>query len=363
MNSINNNDAGARIFENLEALSEKELLELSTQIDILQKPSAESALDAFKKDYLPEASEVSLYDIEKEAVRVKRINLKTLLIAAVVVVMIVASSIVSYAAGAASGEAGLKQSNSEQNEEPLRTTTTIDGKTGELFIVRPIEDFDFESYKPKQGTIGRVGDPYIYNTYHFVDEDGNILEFEKLKITDEMSEEANKKSVEKFGEEASGYQAGDIVGVTERSFITHSVNKAGEYYCETLEGFTHDHSKAFAYIDTNFQVESTITIYAYCYNAELNIYKEFLTSRTYMGGFDISFEPPEGWQIIESEIIISNALVGRKYTVYKGEKNSIEASEDLAAFRQKLNEALEKYQKEKEEKNEIIGKIESGLNK
>ncbi len=364
MDRFDKNNVGAHIYENLESLTENELLELSQQLDEVPMPMVEGALDEFRREYLPTACEVSLYDLEKEVVRMKRTNIKTLLIAAMITVMMIVSSMVSFAAGAASnGNKGAGNSNVEGSKEPLRTTTTINGITGELFIVRPIENFDFESYRPTQDVIEQVSEPYIYNTYHFVDEDGNILEFEQVKITDEMRAEANNKTVEKFGEKASGYQIGDVIGEAERSQITFSVHRAGEYYYETLTGFTHDRSKVFAYFDTNFQIESTVTIYAYCYNAELDIYQEFLTSRTHMGGFDISFEPQDGWEIIEREIIISNPLVGRAYMGYNADKYTIETSEDISAFREMINEALEKHQKEKEEKNDIINKIESNQNK
>ncbi len=383
MNSINNNDAGARIFENLEALSEKELLELSTQIDILQKPSAESALDAFKKDYLPEASEVSLYDLEKEAVRVKRINLKTLLIAAVVVVMIVASSIVSYAAGAASGSKGTENNTAEaekkSEKEELRTTVEIDGHTKELFVIKPLEDFDRSKYTQSKDLYGQsftIINKFLYNrAYHYADVDGNLLEFKEYEPDDrqeeaEWSDRVSRKAMELYDAKFIGYVP-DPFTATELTDSTFDRYEAEDYYLEFFMGSNYDivsptdpfiknHKKLYAYYDTNFQMETTISICAKCYNAEKDAYQEFITSRTEIGNFDVVFDIPEGWMFVQGKIITENPIIGQNHIILNAFSNKEESPSE---FRQKLNEALEKYQKEKEEKNEIIGKIESGLNK
>lgn len=374
MNSLNNNDAGTRIFENLETLTENELLELSAQMDTLPKPHVEGALDTFKRSYLPEASEVSLYDFEREVKRVKRINIRTLLVAAVVAAMMIASSMVSYAAGAASGgkkdtDSKISEAEKSTEKEELRTTVEIDGHTKELYVIKLLDEFDRTEYTPSKSVDDQIllkmsGSLYDMN-YHYADLDGSVLEFEEIPL-DELRDGMMEKATEMYGAKFIDFTKEDPFTVTELSEISYSREEAGDYYFEFFKGsnyviesfdpFLKVHKKIFANYDTNFAMETTMSIYVKCYNAEKDVYQEFVVSKTDIGCFEVAFDAPEGWIPTEAYIVVENPLIGKSRHGLSAFSNEEESPSE---FREKLDAALEKLQKEKEEKNDIINKIES----
>lgn len=379
MDRFDKNNVGAHIYENLESLTENELLELSQQLDEVPMPMVEGALDEFRREYLPTACEVSLYDLEKEVVRMKRTNIKTLLIAAMITVMMIVSSMVSFAAGAASENSNAKENVTETKDKSekgeLKTKVEIDGLVQELYVIKPLDEFDRMEYdRPmrveefiKKGFSEALG-------YHYSDVDGNVLEFEPIGYNDRyysLKEEAMQTAREKYGAKFLGEFTGvPINEITELSDLSFSREEAGDYYYEISEGsnyviesfdpFVKVHKKIFAIYETNFQMETTISIYANCYNAEQDEYQEFVISKTDIGCFEVVFDTPEGWIPMNARVLIENPIVGKSFCSFRALGDD---DESPSVIRQKINSALEKHQKEKEEKNDIINKIESNQNK
>ncbi|MBQ8622905.1 MAG: hypothetical protein IJ424_00780 [Oscillospiraceae bacterium] len=363
------NEAEKYIFENIESLDENELLELSNELDNSSAPSAQAALDTFRREYLPNVSVTSLYEVGKIK-QMRNFNIKTMLIVAVIAVVMVASSMVSFAAGVASGEEKTNNTSTDEQDDGLKTRVVIDGIPRELFIVKPIEESDLETYIPSNRLEdiwdGKNTNLSYYCFTCFADEQANILNFKLIEPSEERHEQINQKSIEKFGEKAGSFKTGDVIEEAVYSQKSIHIYEAGDFYFETVKGRASDNSMIFAYCDTNFQIETSVSIYAYCYNAERDIYQEFVISRTFLGGIDLCFEAPEGWEIVYGNICVENVLIpgivyryGENYSV-NGDEND---PESIEAFRDRINEALEKHQQEKEQKNDIINKIESNQSK
>lgn len=362
------------IFENLENMTSSELLEISKQLSDNDTPSADRGWEAFKRDYLPTASDKSLYDEDTNVPR-NRIKPKSILAVAAIVVLIAASSLVSYAAGAASNgsrNADNAAGNAQSSEkEELKTTVEIDGLTKELYIIKPLEDFDRTEYIPSKSvddqSLTKMSGNLYSMAYHYADVDGNVLRFEQIP-SGELRDGMMKKATEMYGADFVDYMTGDPF--IERSDIFYRREEAGDYYCEFFAGsnyviesfdpFLQIHKKIFANYDTNFQMETTMSIYAKCYNAEKDEYQEFIVSKTDIGSFEVVFDAPEGWLPVEADIVIENSIIGKGNA---GLSAFMSEEESPSELREKINAALEKYQREKEEKSEVINKIESEQNK
>lgn len=383
---MNERDFENIISQDLEVLSADELLAMSESLSCDGCPEPTQALEDFKRDYLPEASEVSLYDDEPKRRQARRINLKHLVTVAAVVALMAACSIVSYAAGAASGGKETDKSVSEASdteEEPLKTGVEINGSYRELYVIKPIdENADDYSYSPnKLGNKDFLTSTYrAYNAYcHYADLDGNVLEFEKITYSDEeynelrerLKQKAREQYDAKFVEDLEGFVAG--IELCELSDFDCMRCEADDYYLEYIivanyeivsrDPFTQIYDKIYVNYDANFQMETQVIIYAECYNPEKGVYQEFLSSKTAVGPFEVAFEIPQGWMLVDGEIILQNQLIGshrQNLTAYASD--TAQSAAELAAFREKLNAALEKYYQQKVERNDVIDKIEEKQN-
>lgn len=372
------------ISQDLENLSADELLAMSESLTLDNCPEPKDALIAFKRDYLPEASETSLYDDEPKRSLGRRINLKHIVAVAAVVALMATCSLVSYAAGVASSGKGEDKSTSDtsKTEEPLKTGIEIDGSYGELYVIKSVDenadDYSYSQNKLVNKVFLKPSDR-IYNSWHYADLDGKVLEFEKITYGDEEYDEVCERLKQKakdlydakFIEDLEGFVAGiDLCKLSDFQCLRA---EAGDYYFEYLLGanyeivsrdpFTQVYDKLYVNYDTNFQMETQVIMYAECYNPEKGTYQEFVTSKTAVGPFEVVYEVPDGWMIINGRIVLQNQLEGTSMQNLRAySSDEAKSAADLAAFRQKLNDALEKYHQEKVERNDIIEKIEENQN-
>ena len=383
---MNEHDFESIISQDLENLSVDELLAMSESLTDDNCPEPKYALIIFKRDYLPEASEVSLYDDEPRRKSARRINLKHIVAVAAVVALMAACSLVSYAAGVASssGKGGDKTTTdtSKSEEKPLKTGVEIDGTYGELYVIKPVdEDADDYSYSQNKlvNKVFMKPSEVIYNNWHYADLDGNVLKFEEITYGDEgydeLCERLKQKGKDlydaKFIEDLNGVVSG--IDLIELSDVSCRRFEADDYFLEYLMGanyeivsrdpFTQVYDKLYVNYDTNFQMETRVIMYAECYNPEKGTYQEFVTSKTAVGPFEVVYEIPEGWMLIDGRMVLQNQLEGTSTQNLRAYSNDeAKSASELAAFREKLNAALEKYHQEKVERNNIIEKIEENQN-